>query len=28
LNSLRWIEQAAADRGKDPKDLKPFWERK
>jgi len=28
LRSLRWVEQVAAARGKDPQDLKPFWERK
>jgi ribosomal protein S5 len=28
LRSLKWVEQVAAERGKDPKELKPFWERK
>jgi len=28
LQSLRWLEQVAADRGKHPNELKPFWERK
>ena len=28
LNDLRQVEDVAAIRGKDPADLKPFWERK
>lgn len=27
LNNLKYIEQEAADRGKDPKDVSPFWSR-
>jgi small subunit ribosomal protein S5 len=28
LRELRWVEKAAASRGKELSELKPFWERK
>ena len=28
LEELKWLKEAAANRGKDPAELKPFWERK
>lgn len=28
LNNLKYIEQEATDRGKDPQDVTPFWSRK
>ena len=28
LQELKWVKDVASDRGKDPAELKPFWERK